>query len=162
MCVMAFLFVLCSVNCEFLQDYSGHCKDYLHPELMYYTNHSTAGSHESAVGNILTTIDIVSTDKRCRSLAYAMVCNTFYPPCHPELGVSSPRTICPSACEVFTSGECAGFFGPEKNEEVYLYVSQCDQSGNRGGELPECIPISVEAPRIGKQGRETAARTHLI
>ena len=144
----------CSIRCEYLQgDYNGNCKDFLHTEFMYFTNFSTASTRESTVGSIMTKIDEIIISKRCRSLAYAMVCNTVYAPCNP-MTENSPRTICPSACEVFASGECAGLIGPE-DEEVYPYISQCDQSGNRGGQLPECLPISLEAPRIGERGRQT-------
>ena len=148
----------CSEHCEpLLQDYSGNCKDFLSPDLKYLTNYSTASTRESVVGSIMIKIDNITINKPCRSLAYAMVCNTLYAPCSPVKGVNSARVICPSACKVFaSSGECAGLIGPE-HKEVYPYISQCDQSGNHGGQLPECIPISFEAPRIGERCGQTIA-----
>lgn len=142
----------CSIDCQYLEGYVGHCDDFLQPEFSYFTNYSTALAHESTAGKLMSAIDSILLNKSCRSLAYAMVCNTLYAPCDVQPGLPSPRMICPSACEEFSkSGDCAGLIGPE-HEDVYAYVSQCDASGNEAGDSPECVPLSLEAPRIGKAG----------
>ena len=83
---------------------------------------------------------------RCLDAAKAMVCHSLYPYCDPTAGsvTRSPRPICKRTCEAIINGTCRGVLDALPDSLRRRILSSCDTEEKEGGDMPECIYISLE------------------
>ena len=90
---------------------------------------------------------------KCRDLAYSILCHTMYPYCDISQSlIPRPRLICKESCYQFNNIYCTEYttkIKQENNDLYQLLVSHCDMSHSKGGDPPECIPLSINASRTG-------------
>ena len=125
------------------------CSAYLQPGLKIFKNISV---HIDEKENLIpTNLEQYIGDTACFNLAQSIICHQVYPYCSSAPGISQPRPVCAKACQEFISGSCSKYFDHVKHLQFATRLRDgCDSSDKEGGDLPECIPLSLEASKAGK------------
>ena len=136
-------------SCEDMKQTETACSTYLQSSLQIFKNASvTTGEQEN---QIPTNLGDFITDPQCLSLAQSIICHQIYPYCS-TLGSPQPRPVCAKACQVFTTGSCSKFLDSERYLTITdRLINGCDMSAREGGDIPECIPLSLEASKAGNE-----------
>ena len=101
---------------------------------------------------IPTNLGDIITDSDCLSLAQSIICHQIYPYCSNTTGLPQPRPVCAKACYVFTTGSCSKFLDSVRYPIITFRLRNgCDMSAREGGDIPECIPLSLNASKAGKK-----------
>ena len=107
----------------------------------------------AGIGYLSNSTTVSQQVSKCVEVAKAFVCHSLYPYCDPtSLGTRSPRPICQRTCEAIINGTCQVVLNVLPDSLKRILLSNCDTVEKEGGDMPECIHISLEAPqKLGEQ-----------
>ena len=141
---------LIRVICEDMKQTGTACSAYLQSTFKIFKNISvTIAELENLIP---TDLGDFILDTECLNLSQSIICHQIYPYCSSPPGLPKPRPVCAKACQVFTTGPCSKFIDSDKYPTITARLRNgCDMSAREGGDIPQCIPLSLEASKAGKK-----------